>query len=288
LPQISATAAQSPHAHPGRQVREPAVEHVVVQDSVPPRTQANPSSVVPSQSSSTPLQISEGVAQAAAAGGLQVLLQVPVPVEPQAVVQATSVASRMQAKVSSITVSQSSSSPLQISVGGLQDPQAQELEQVWEPVVAQLVVQNPELPRTQAKVSSVAVSQSSSSPLHVSIGGVQAAPEGMAQVPVHVPLPVVPQVVAQDTVAPRMQANPLSTTVSQSSSSPLHVSAGGAHVPHAHEALHVREPVEPQVVVQGPELPREQANVSSVAPSQSSSLPLQTSAGGEHVPQAQP
>jgi hypothetical protein len=74
---------------------------------------------------------------------------------------------------------------------------------------------------------------------------------------------------------------------SQSSSLPLQLSAGGAQLPQVQLALHERVPVVPQPVVQLPIAPRQQVNPSSQVPSQSSSIPLQLSAGGEHVPHVQ-
>src|SRR5690606_13387547 len=129
----------------------------------------------PSQSSSIPLQLSAGSAHAEGAAGMHALVQVPVPVEPQ------------------------------------------------------LVVQLALCPAAQAKPSSRVPSQSSSTPLHTSAGGVHAAPLGIAHALVHAPLPVVPHEVVHETLAPSAQAKPSSGAPSQSSSMPLQVSAGGAH-----------------------------------------------------------
>ena len=71
------------------------------------------------------------------------------------------------------------------------------------------------------------MSQSSSSPLHVSIGDEQAPGPGISHAAVHVPEPVVLQVVVQATQAPSAQVKPSSIPPTQLSSSPLHVSAGG-------------------------------------------------------------
>jgi hypothetical protein len=100
-------------------------------------------------------------------------------------------------------------------------------------------------------------------------------------------VPAVPQVVVQVAVVPRQHAKPSSHVVSQSSSVPLQTSAGGLHVPHAHDAEQVREPVVPQLAVHEPVDPCAHAKPSSTKVSQSSSTALQVSAGGEHGPQPQ-
>jgi hypothetical protein len=69
-------------------------------------------------------------------------------------------------------MSQSSSTPLQISTGGMQAPVVQVGLHVLVPVEPQVVVQPVTAPRTHAKPSSAMVSQSSSTPLQVSEGGV--------------------------------------------------------------------------------------------------------------------
>jgi len=97
---------------------------------------------------------------------------------------------------------------------------------------------------------------------------------------VQVLVPVEPHEVMQLPVEPLQQANPLSHVPSQSSSMPLHVSAGGLHAPQLHVALQILVPVEPQPVGQDSVEPRQQANPLSHAPSQSSSMPLHVSAGG--------
>ena len=74
-----------------------------------------------------------------------------------------------------------------------------------------------------------------------------------------------------------MGFTPSSTCESQSSSNPLHVSAGGMHEPQAQELEQSCVPAEPQLVVQEIDDPRTQVNDSSVAPSQSSSIALQPS-----------
>jgi hypothetical protein len=88
----------------------------------------------------------------------------------------------------------------------------------------------------------------------------------------------------QARLVPAQQVQPSSHRPSQSSSSPLHVSEGGVHAFHAHEPEQVRLPVLPQLVVQLPDWPAQHAKVSSQRPSQSSSLPLQVSAGGTQLP----
>jgi hypothetical protein len=60
---------------------------------------------------------------------------------------------------------------------------------------------------------------------------------------------------------------------------PLQASGGGLQVPHEQLAEQVRLPVVPQKVAQGPVPPAAQGKPSSVSPSQSSSRPLQISAG---------
>src|SRR5687768_7457715 len=130
--------------------------------------QAKPSSRIVSQSSSAPLQIS--------AGGVQVPFeqsdwQTREPVDPQVVVQ-LEVIPRQQAKPSSQTMLQSSSMPLQVSPGGEQGLHAQLAPQVRDPVLPQVVGHEPTAPTAQVKPSSMVMSQSSSTPLHDSTGGV--------------------------------------------------------------------------------------------------------------------
>ena len=68
----------------------------------------------------------------------------------------------------------------------------------------------------------------------------------------HSDVPVEPQLVAHAFVEPAQHAKPLSQPLTQSSSRPLQISGGGAQAPHMHVALHAREPVELQLVVQLP------------------------------------
>jgi len=75
----------------------------------------------------------------------------------------------------------------------------------------------------------------------------------------------------------------VTTTASQSSSSPLHVSTGAAQVPHVQLAPQDRAPVEPQLVVQICVVPAQQVKPLSQPSTQSSSSPLQISPGGEHA-----
>jgi hypothetical protein len=75
----------------------------------------------------------------------------------------------------------------------------------------------------------------------------------MPHAAVHVPVPVEPQSVVQLVGFSAQHANPSSHNVSQSSSRPLHVSAGAMHAPpvgRTHAAVQVPVPVEPQPVVQ--------------------------------------
>src|SRR5687768_18118725 len=86
LPQVSLAAAQVPYpVHEPLHDSLPAVAHTVVHPREVPSTQKNPSSEVPSRSSSQPLQIS-GPLQVDKA--VQLPLQVWVPGEPQVVVHA--------------------------------------------------------------------------------------------------------------------------------------------------------------------------------------------------------
>jgi hypothetical protein len=102
-------------------------------------------------------------------------------------------------------------------------------------------------------------------------------------VPPHVRDPVDPHVVGQPMLVPSAQVNVSSTRVSQSSSRPLHVSSGAVHAPHVQSLPHVRDPVEPQVVVHASLSSRTHANTSSGASLQSSSMPLHVSAGATHT-----
>jgi hypothetical protein len=176
------------------------------------------------------LHVSSGGVQVAVVGGVHVSLHGPVPSVPQLAVQLIS-APRMQAKVSSRRELQLSSSPLHVSAGGVQAEvggRAQVAVQVPVPVLPHVVLQETGSPSRQEKISSVAPSQSSSSALHVSAGGGQAAGKGTVQSARQVPVPGVEHVVRQDTVEPNAQAKPSSAVMSQSSSMPLHVSPGGA------------------------------------------------------------
>jgi hypothetical protein len=170
------------------------------------------------------------------------------------------------------------------SLGGVQLPQPQVAPQRRLPVEPQLVVHEPVEPRQQLNPSSHVPSQSSSVPLQVSAGGLHPPHEHAAE---HVRDPVVPQDVTQLPVVPEGHAKPSSTLESQSSSTPLHVSEGGAHMPHVQLAPQVREPLLPQLVVQLPDAPATHSRASSIEPSQSSSALLQASGGGAHAPQPQ-
>ena len=98
-------------------------------------------------------------------------------------------------------------------------------------------------------------SQSSSAPLQVSAGGVQFAGVGLVQLVVHIPVPVEPHVVVQETVLPLAHSNPSSTSVSPSSSRPLQISLVAVHVLHVQDEEHVLVPGAPEVVLQLPMLP---------------------------------
>jgi hypothetical protein len=140
---------------------------------------------------------------------------------------------------------------------------------------------------TATHPSSVRVSQSSSQPLpQISVGAQQVPSVHVAEQSV---VPAAPQVLVQATpVAFRRHANPLSATVSQSSSAPLHASAGGTQVPHVQPDTHVWLPVLEHDVVQFRVAPSAQVNPLSITVSQSSSIPLHTSvAVAVHDPQAQ-
>lgn len=166
------------------------------------------------------------------------------------------VAPSTHAKPSSGAPSQSSSFPLQLSAGGLHASPvgtAQPEVHVPEPIDAHVVVHATTLPAQQANVLSHAPSQSSSLPLQLSAGGAQALPVGIAQLGEQVPAPCEPHVVVHETAAPWQHAKPLSQPLTQSSSLPLHVSAGGVQSPGAgieHCAVQMPVPVDAHAVVQ--------------------------------------
>src|SRR5688500_17511744 len=98
---------------------------------------------------------------------MQTAVPEPAPRIPQSVV-----APAQQVKPSSQAPSQSSSTPLQASGGGVHDPTVQLALQASVPAELQVVVHEPsDVPATQGKPSSGAASQSSSRPLQVSSGG---------------------------------------------------------------------------------------------------------------------
>ena len=160
------------------------------------------------------------------------------------------------ASISSIAASQSSSRPLHASAGGLQLPHAHVPPQSLLPVEAQPVVQLPTDPLQQAKPSSQSMSQSSSTALHVSAGGVHAP---HAQAALHMRVPVEPQLAVHEPLVPDGHVKPLSMTTLQSSSTPLQVSAGGVQAPHVQAAPQTREPVVPQLDVHEDTAPGMQA-----------------------------
>src|SRR5690606_24647107 len=162
---------------------------------------------------------------------MHALVQVPVPVLPQLVVQLEGVP-RAQAKSSSGTPSQSSSTPLHVSAGGAHAApvgSSHALVQAPVPVVPHAVVHETLPPTLHVKPSSGTPSQSSSTPLQLSTGGVQADAGAGSQAAVQVPVPIVPQVVVHTLALPAAQVNESSTAPSQSSSMPLQISAGGTH-----------------------------------------------------------
>jgi hypothetical protein len=134
-----------------------------------------------------------------------------------------------------------------------------ELVHAPRPGMPQEAVHDTVCPLTQGKPLSGVASQSSSAPLQVSGGGVQAEGEGIEQLLVHVPDPVDPHTVVQATVLPLTHANTSSMSVSPSSSRPLHSSPFATQLPHAHEAVHWRLPAWPPGVVQDPMAPLQQA-----------------------------
>jgi hypothetical protein len=276
-PLHTSVATHAPQPHPALQVSVPDPPQEVRHGRIAPGLHVKPSSTVPSQSSSIPLQISAGGEQLPHA---QVALQVRVPVEPHEVVQLPMLP-RTHAKDSSIDASQSSSAALQLSTGGVQLPQVHAELQVRVPVDPHVLVHEPLVPRAQANPSSGVPSQSSSAPLQSSAGGRHAPQAHEAE---QVRLPMVPQVVGHPPMLPRMQVKPSSAAPSQSSSIALQDSAGGVHIPQVHIALHVLDPVVPQVVLHGPMVPALHSTSSSTEPSQSSSMPLHASAGGSHIP----
>jgi hypothetical protein len=99
------------------------------------------------------------------------------------------------------------------------------------------------------------------------------------QVAEQVFIPGVPQAVVQGVGTPAQQPKPLSQPDTQSSSMPLQVSAGGTQAPGAQPAEQVRVPEEEHEVVHGEVAPAQQPKPLSHTVSQSSSRPLQVSAG---------
>jgi hypothetical protein len=89
--------------------------------------------------------------------------------------------------------------------------------------------------------------------------------------------------VTQGSTVPAQHPNPLSHVVSQSSSIPLHDSAGVMHVPGVQLAEQTVEPVLPQPVVQGTTASAQHPKPLSQTVSQSSSNPLHVSAGPRHA-----
>jgi hypothetical protein len=195
--------AHLPQPQALEQVRVPEPEKHVgsVHDPVRPGgVHSNPSSVLPSASSSHALQTSVRVHELQRE---QSEAHVWLPVSPQTVQVLVDACTQVNA--SSVAASQSSSRALQVSAGGVQAAASgisQAAVQVPCPTDAQAVVQETVEPARQVKPSSAVVSQSSSTPSQVSRGATQAAPVGMAQESVQTPVPVERQVVMQSTVRP--------------------------------------------------------------------------------------
>jgi hypothetical protein len=278
-PLHASTPAHALQLHEPEQLRAPVVPQVVEHAPVAPNTHSKPSSGAPSQSSSSPLHVSDGPAQAPQ---VQPVPHVRAPVPPHGGVQAV-VEPCTHSKPSSAAPSQSSSRPLHDSAGGPQAPQVQEPEQAWVPIEPHEVEQVPVAPEAHSKPSSAIPSQSSSSPLQVSAGAAQGPQPHAAS---HPRVPAEPHVVTQEPLVPGEQAKPSSGTASQSSSSPLHDSGGGRHPAPAggsQAGEHAPAPLVPQLVVHGVERPTAHGNPSSVVPSQSSSTPLHTSGAPDGV-----
>jgi hypothetical protein len=200
------------------------------------------------------LHTSAGGVQDEGAGSVHVEVHVPVPVDPHVVAQETE-EPRTHANVSSAPLTQSSSSPLQISAGGVQahvGGKVQVPEHVPVPVEPHEVVHATAVPWTHGNVSSGPPTQSSSRPLHVSTGGVQAEGAGRVQVEEHAPVPVEPHVVVHEVGMLIAHGKPLSGPLTQSSSRPLQISLGGVQLGGEgmeQDDEHVPVPVVPQIVV---------------------------------------
>jgi hypothetical protein len=184
---------------------------------------------------------------------------------------------------------QLSSMPLHVSGGGVHaeaDGRLQSMPHVPVPELPHVVVQVTELPWTHGNVSSAEPLQLSSRPLQVSAPAEQELPVGISHEDVQIPVPVVPQAVVHSTVSPLAQAKPLSAAPSQSSSTPLQVSAGAwqlAAVGYRQSSPHIPVPMDPQVVVHAVSLFMGQSNPSSMEPLQLSSMPLHTSSAETNV-----
>ena len=137
------------------------------------------------------------------------------------------------------------------------------------------------VPRAHVNPSSTRVSQSSSPDPHRSVGGMQAL---QVQSLRHERIPEEPQLVVHAMVAPCTHANTSSGAPLQSSSIPVHVSAGAAQTLQPHDAPQVRLPVVPQLVMHDSVAPRQHVKPSSQPLAQSSSAPLQTSGASGEVP----
>lgn len=272
-------AEQEPQVHVDEHTRAPA-PHVPEQVSRAPGRHMKPLSMVPSQSSSIPLQVSTGGVHVPQ---VQEVEQRRLPVDPQAVGQ-LSVRPEQQANPLSQAPSPSSSIPLQVSMGIVLEHElhVHPATQRRFPVRPSGVRQVSDAPRTQSYVSSLRLSQLSSIPLHTSGGGAHVfhahdaehdcrpvdpqrvghirsapgihspvAPEHMPQVQVELQVRIpLPQAPGQGSVKPCRHMKPLSATPLQSSSRPLQVSIGGTHEFHRQAVEQLREPAEPQLVMQ--------------------------------------
>jgi hypothetical protein len=147
----------------------------------------------------------------------------------------------------------------------------------------QLRVQERVAPCTQANVSSAMTSPSSSQPLQIS-AAVHAWPANEHDV-LHERVPALPQLVVHGwPVLLRTHAKASSGEPSQSSSAPLHVSAGGVgvNVSAVHVALHVNVPATLAQNAFEP-VPLRVVPAMQIMPAPSSALPLQSSSRPLHA-----
>jgi len=194
-----AQAPHAPHAHEALQVRDWFPQKPQLCDCVWPRQQAKPLSQPETQSSSAPLHVSAGGVHAGF--HVQDAEHVCVPDDPQPVAQ------------------------LRIDPG-VHSPVAQPLHGPHMQVPRHVRVSVP--PHVHDRVS-VAPGEHTPPPVQL-----PHAPQ--AQPAMHVLVCVAHRPQLCVAVAPRQQVNPSSHAASQSSSAPLHVSAGTVHAPHVHAA----------------------------------------------------